>query len=139
MWRQARVGSVACVDRDGVMRWVAGYERAWRDGDVDGVARLFTEDARYLVSPYAQPRVGHDQIRAFWRDDVGRTFSVSAEPVAVEGRDAVVRLQVRYATPRAQEYQDLWLLHFADDGRVEHFEEWAFWPDKPWTAAGDVS
>ena len=118
--------------------WVAGYERAWRDGDLDGVTRLFTEDARYLVSPYAEPRVGHGEIQAFWRDDVGREFTVSAEPVAVEGPDAVVRLEVGYVDPQPQEYRDIWLLRFADDGRVEHFEEWAFWPDKPYTAAGDA-
>lgn len=28
------------VDRDDVMRWVAGYERAWRDGDEEGVGGL---------------------------------------------------------------------------------------------------
>ena len=32
-----------------------------------------------------------------------------------------------------QEYRDLWVLRFAADGRVEHFEEWAYWPDKPYT------
>jgi ketosteroid isomerase-like protein len=122
------------VDRDGVMRWVADYERAWRDGDVDAVTDLFTDDVRYLVSPYADARVGFDEVRAFWADDVGRRFTVTAEPVAVEGRDAVVRLEVRYLDPREQEYRDIWLLRFADDGRVEHFEEWAFWPDKPYTA-----
>jgi ketosteroid isomerase-like protein len=41
------------VERDGVMRWVAEYERAWRNADVAGVARLFTEDARYRRSPYS--------------------------------------------------------------------------------------
>jgi ketosteroid isomerase-like protein len=122
------------VDRNGVMRWVADYERAWRDGDVDAVTDLFTDDVRYLVSPYADARVGFDEVRAFWADDVGRRFTVTAEPVAVEGRDAVVRLEVRYLDPREQEYRDIWLLRFADDGRVEHFEEWAFWPDKPYTA-----
>jgi ketosteroid isomerase-like protein len=127
------------MDRDNVMRWVGGYERAWRAGDVDGVTRLFTEDARYLVSPYAEPKVGHEEIQAFWADDEGRTFTVTAEPIAVEGHDAVVRLEVRYETPAVQEYRDIWILRFADDGRVEHFEEWAFWPDKPYTAAGDVN
>jgi ketosteroid isomerase-like protein len=127
------------VDGDGVMQWVAEYERAWRSGDVDAVPRMFTEDARYLVSPYAEPRTGHGQIQEFWADDVGRRFTVTAEPVAVEGRDAVVRVEVRYETPAVQEYRDIWLLRFADDGRVERFEEWAFWPDKPYTAAGDLS
>jgi hypothetical protein len=121
------------------MQWVAEYERVWRAGDLTGVPTLFTEDARYLVSPYAEAKVGHAEIQAFWLNDEGRSFTVAAEPVAVEGRNAVVRLEVRYETPALQEYRDVWLLRFADDGRVEHFEEWAFWPDKPWTAAGDVS
>ncbi len=116
------------------MRWVAGYERAWRAGDVPGVRRLFTDDARYRRSPYEEPAVGPDAIGAFWRDDDGRTFSVVAEPVAVDGRNAVVRLEVRYGDPVDQEYRDLWVLRFAPDGRVEDFEEWAYWPGAPYTA-----
>jgi len=125
------------MDREGVMRWVADYERAWRAGDVPGVARLFTEDARYRISPYAEPKVGHADIQAYWLDDEGRTFEVVAEPVAVEGRDAVVRLEVRYLDPVAQEYRDLWLLRFAPDGRVEDFEEWVYWPGRQSSAAAD--
>src|ERR671916_2090521 len=106
------------VDRDSVMLWVAAYERAWRDGDVSGVTRLFTDDARYRTSPYGEPKVGHAEIQAFWLADEGLTFTVTAEPVAVEGRDAVVRLEVRYSNPD-QEYRDLWILRFAPDGRVE--------------------
>ena len=115
------------VDRAGVEAWVAAYERAWRDGDVAGVAGLFTEDARYRRSPYEPPSVGHAGIRAFWREDEGQAFTVTAEPVAVEGRDAVVRLEVRYADP-SQEYRDLWVLRFDGDGRCVAFEEWPFWP-----------
>jgi uncharacterized protein (TIGR02246 family) len=127
------------MDRDVVMQWVAAYERAWRDGDVAGVARLFTEDARYRTSPYSGPKVGHAEIRAFWRDDEGRAFTVTARPVAVEGRDAVVRLEVRYLEPVTQEYRDLWVLRFAPDGRVEDFEEWAYWPGKPFAAETDTA
>jgi ketosteroid isomerase-like protein len=116
------------------MRWVAEYERAWRDGDVGAVRGLFTEDARYRPSPYEEPEVGHAAIQAFWRDDEGKAFAVRAFPVAVEGRDAVVRLEVRYEQP-AQEYRDLWVLRFAADGRVEDFEEWAYWPGKAFSAA----
>ena len=47
------------MDRDGVMQWVADYEREWRAGDLDGVARLFTENARYRRSPYEESNVGH--------------------------------------------------------------------------------
>src|SRR3954470_20525507 len=101
------------MDRAEVMRWVAGYERGWGNGDLDAVAELFTEDARYRPSPYEEPEVGHAAIRAFWLDDEGQTFTVRAQPVAVEGRDAVVRLEVRYGDPVRQEYRNLWVLHFA--------------------------
>jgi hypothetical protein len=123
------------MDRDQVMRWVEGYLAAWHDEDVDAVERLFTEDAHYRKSPYEESEVGHDAIRAFWLDDAGEVFTAVAEPVAVEARQAVVRLEVRYGDPVEQEYRDLWVLEFADDGRVRDFEEWAYWPDKPYTAS----
>jgi ketosteroid isomerase-like protein len=123
--------------RDDVMRWVAGYERAWREGDVEAVAGLFTEDARYRRSPYEPAAVGPAAIGAFWREDEGEKFAVEAEPVAVEGRHAVVRLQVRYGDPVHEEYRDLWVLRFAADGRVEDFEEWAYWPGRPYSATAD--
>ena len=125
------------MDRDEVMRWVDGYERAWRDGDLDAVSGLFTDDARYRPSPYDESRVGLEAIRAFWLDDDDETFTMEAEPVAVEGRDAVVRVEVRYGDPVRQEYRDLWVLRFADDGRVEDFEEWAYWPGKPYSAMAE--
>jgi hypothetical protein len=125
------------TSRDDVMRWVAGYERAWRAGDVSAVAGLFTEEARYRRSPYEPSEVGLAAIAAFWRADDGETFTVEAEPVAVEGRDAVVRLEVRYGEPVHQEYRDLWVLRLAPDGRVEDFEEWPYWPGRPYTADPD--
>ena len=122
------------MDADEVMGWVARYERAWREGDLAAVEELFAGDARYRTSPYEEPRVGHEAIKAFWLDDEGRTFTVDASPVAVDGRNAVVRLEVHYLDPIRQEYRDLWVLRFGDDGRVEDFEEWAFWPGRSFSA-----
>jgi ketosteroid isomerase-like protein len=119
------------VDRESVRRWVAAYEGAWRRGDVDAVERLFTPDARYARSPYDSEELhGHEEIRGFWLDDEGATFTAVAEPVAVDDDVAVVRLEVHYRSPREQEFRDLWVLRFAPDGRVADFEEWAFWPGK---------
>ena len=117
------------------MRWVDGYIAAWRAEDPEGVERLFTEDARYRRSPYEEAEVGHDAIKAFWLEDAGEVFTAVAEPVAVDGRHAVVRVEVRYGEPVDQEYRDLWILEFAADGRVRDFEEWAYWPDKPYSAS----
>ena len=125
------------MNSDEVMAWYAGYERSWRDRDLAGVERLFTEDAQYRVSPYAASEVGHDAIKAIWPEDGGTAFTAEASPVAIEGDRAVLRVDVVYLAPRQQEYADLWLLRFAADGRVEDFEEWPFWPGKPYTAAGE--
>jgi ketosteroid isomerase-like protein len=119
------------------MRWVARYEAAWRAGDLDAVATLFTEHAHYRASPYEKPNVGHEGIRDYWLDDEGDTFTMKAAAVAVEGRRAVVRVEVRYGDPVHQEYRDLWVLRFAADGRVEDFEEWAYWPGRPFSAEDD--
>ncbi len=123
------------MSRDEVMPWVRTYEERRRAEDRSAVEQLFTPDARYLRSPYAAPLEGHAAIGDFWVDheEDGAVFTMTAEPVAVEGRDAVVRVLVRYGEPVTQEYRDLWVLRFAEDGRVEHFEEWAYWPDKPYT------
>ncbi len=122
------------MEHERVTQWVAAYERAWREDDVDAVALLFTPDAHYRASPYEPDNVGHEAIRGFWLDDAGEPFSMQADLVAVENRVAVVRVEVRYGEPTRQEYRDLWLLRFAADGRVEDFEEWAYWPGKPYSA-----
>ncbi|MET1006324.1 MAG: nuclear transport factor 2 family protein [Propionibacteriaceae bacterium] len=125
------------MDRDTVMAWVAGYERAWRDGDLEGVEALFTPDARYRVSPYATSLVGHAGIKKIWLSDEGETFTVAAEIVALDGPTAVLRLVVRYGEPLRQEYTDLWLVRFAADGRAEDFEEWPYWPKRRYSASTD--
>jgi ketosteroid isomerase-like protein len=122
------------MDRDEVMQWVAGYEHAWRTGDLDAVAELFSDDVHYRTSPFEDSKIGHAAMRDFWIDDDDDVFTMTASPIAVEGRDAVVRVEVRYGDPVHQEYLDLWVLRFGDDGRVEDFEEWAYWPGKPFSA-----
>ncbi|WP_258726893.1 YybH family protein [Cellulomonas sp. NS3] len=121
------------MDAAAVMEWVERYESAWRDDDPIAVERLFSPGAHYLRSPYEPPLVGWQAIRDFWSDDT--PFTMRAEPVAVTWPVAVVRAEVHYGGDEPQEYRDLWVLRFADDGRVEHFEEWAYWPGRGYTAS----
>ena len=123
------------MGRDAVTGWVERYEQAWRAQDVDGLDRLFAEDARYLRSPYdPEPLEGLDAIRGFWADPT--PFTMTAAVVAADGPDAVVRVEVRYGGDKPQEYRDLWVLRFGPDGRAELFEEWAYSPEKAYTASG---
>jgi ketosteroid isomerase-like protein len=128
------------TDRATVNRWLAGYEAAWRAPGTEGLAGIFTQDASYRHSPYEQPAVGLDAIRRMWeqdRDGPDEVFTLATEIVAVDGPAAVVRAEVKYGDPVRQEYRDLWLLRLADDGRCSWFEEWPYWPERPYTAPAD--
>jgi hypothetical protein len=121
------------MDTQGVARWVAGYERAWRSPGVELLAELFTADAVYLQGPYRTPVTGLGSIGAMWereRDSPEEPFTMASEIVAVDGDTAVVRVEVQYQTPTVREFRDLWVIRFAGDGRCRSFEEWPFSPGR---------
>ena len=124
------------IDRALVSRWLAGYEAAWRAPGTDGLVGLFTSDAIYSQSPYEQPVTGLDAIRRMWEDERAgpdEAFTMASDIVAVDGPVAVVRVEVWYRDPADQEYRDLWVIRFADDGRCTWFEEWPYWPGHPYS------
>ncbi len=114
-----------------VKEWIAAYERAWRTPGTDAVAKIFTPDASYSQGPYREPVVGLPAIGRMWeaeRDGPDEAFSMRTEVVAVDGDTAVVRVEVEYGEPVTEEYLDMWIIKFAEDGRCRHFEEWPYWP-----------
>jgi ketosteroid isomerase-like protein len=126
------------MTRQEVDDWIRRYEEAWRSPGTEVLTELFTEDATYLLSPYEEPVVGLGEIAAMWereRKGPDEVFAMTSEVFAVEGQRAVVRVEVHYDAPVTADFRDIWLLRF-EDGRCAHFEEWAFWPDKPYTARG---
>ena len=125
------------TDRAVVARWLAGYEAAWRSPGTAGLADLFTKDAVYLKSPYEPPVAGLDAIKRMWeaeREGPDEVFTLVTDIIAVDGPTAVVRAAVHYGNPLVQEYRDLWVIRFADDGRSAWFEEWPYWPGRRYTA-----
>jgi len=121
------------MDANDVRRWVERYEQAWRSPGTDALAELFTDDATYLVSPWAEPVRGLVAIGALWESErVGpdEQFTMTHEVVTVDGDVAVVRAEVEYAATGNQ-WRDLWLLRLDDQGRCAAFEEWPFAPDQP--------
>ena len=67
------------LNRDDVLGWVRGYELGWRAGQPSAVESLFTEDARYLRSPYEEPLQGHQAIKDLWVADAGESFTMTSE------------------------------------------------------------
>jgi ketosteroid isomerase-like protein len=130
------------TDRETVRGWIEAYEAAWRAPGTEALADVFTPDARYLHSPYEEPVAGLDAIGQMWeqdRDWPDEVFTMTTEILAVDGPVAVVRAEVRYGDPVRQEYRDLWVLRLGDDGRCSRFEEWPYWPGRPYIARDDVS
>jgi ketosteroid isomerase-like protein len=120
------------VARD-VIAWMTAYERLWRTEGTAHVAALFAEDATYLVSPWAEPLRGLEQISEMWESErVGpdEEFTMSFGVVAMDGGVVVVRVDVEYAAT-GNSWRNLWILRFAPDGRCSWFEEWPFAPDRP--------
>jgi len=129
------------IDRALVGRWLTGYETAWRAPGTEGLAGLFTSDATYLQSPYEPPIAGLDAIKRMWaaeREGPDEIFTMATGIVAVDGPTAVVRAEVCYGDPPSQEYRDLWVIRFGDDGRCTWFEEWPYWPERPYSAHDDL-
>jgi len=60
------------VTRAEAQDWLDRYYSAWRSGDADAAALLFSSDAVYVVTPYEEPwpvgqrMSGRDQIAEFW-------------------------------------------------------------------------
>jgi ketosteroid isomerase-like protein len=111
--------------------WVAAYERAWRAAGTDTLPDLFTADAVYLTTPYADPLRGLRAIARFWdeeREGPDEAFTMRWSHVAASDDTAVVRVEVTYGEPVRQEYVDLWVIRYGEDGRCREFEEWPFWP-----------
>jgi SnoaL-like domain len=125
------------VTRQEVEDWIRRYERAWRTPGTEMLRELFTDGATYRQSPYRDPVVGLEAIGAMWeRERVGpdEEFDMTSEVFAVEGDLAVATVEVLYRDPRRrEEFRDVWLMCF-EAGRCANFEEWPFWPGKPYTA-----
>jgi ketosteroid isomerase-like protein len=129
------------TDRALVSRWLAGYEAAWRSLGTASLAGLFTADASYLQSPYELPVTGLGAIARMWdaeREGADEVFTLATDILAVDGPVAVVRAEVRYGNPLRQEYRDLWVIRLDDDGRCSWFEEWPYWPGRPFSARDDL-
>jgi len=117
------------VDRSSVQAWLVRYIHAWESNDAETIGELFTEEATYSYGPFRDDVLGRDAIVRSWLEDQDEPGSWSAEyhPVAVEGDTAIANGRSRYLEPDGSmrtEYDNVFLLRFAEDGRCAEFREW---------------
>ena len=119
-----------------VADWISAYEQAWRAPGNSGLADIFSTDATYLQGPYDDPVAGLPAIGQMWeleRTGPDEVFDMTSDIVAVDGNTAVARVEVHYGAPLNQQWRDVWIMRFADDGRCDQFEEWPIAPPSPKT------
>lgn len=116
------------LDAARVQQWLAGYEAAWESTDADAAAELFTTDARYYETPYAEPFVGRAGIAEYWSDVTAdqREIDFEAEVVAVDGNIGVAHWSVRFlvAEDATIELDGVFVLEFDADGLCSELREW---------------
>lgn len=115
-----------------VEEWIEEYGRAWREQDANAVVALFTEDAEYRSSPFREPHVGSDGIRAYWE----RATATQEDADVNMGKPIVDGnvVAVEWWTTMRDEGEEITLpgcllLRFAPDGRCEALRE--YWNVEP--------
>lgn len=117
------------MDRDDAIQWLDAYVEAWRTYDEQAIGDLFTDDAEYRTSVWAEPLRGRAAIVSSWlgdRDEPG-TWQARYEPWAVEGDRVVAVGRTHYdegpehGTHRT--YHNVFLCRFDADRRCRDFTE----------------
>lgn len=118
------------MDHKQVAAWLDAYSAAWRTYDPVAIGALFSEDAVYISSPYAEPVRGRAGIVSLWLEqpDQADTYEGHYEPLVVEGDRAVANGRSRYydgaGGPLKHEWDNIFVLRFDADGRCVEYREW---------------
>jgi hypothetical protein len=110
----------------GVDAWLERYRSAWEEGDSDAAATLFTEDAVYRSSPFREPHLGQDGIRAYWEHATGSQSETRVRigtPITQDNRTAVEWWATMRDDGAAITLPGILFLRFAPDGRCEELRE----------------
>jgi hypothetical protein len=109
-------------------RWASVWERAWPAKDVEAIAALYAEGARYRALVFREPDLGLDGVRGYLRrnfaaeDDIECRFG---EPVAAGRRAAVEWWAGWVEEGRRLTMAGATLLRFDGDGLVvDHRDYW---------------
>ena len=115
------------------MSWIEAYASAWRGRDPEAAVRLFTDDAVYRSSPFRDPSVGSQGVRAYWARatrDQRRLDLRFGKPIVEGDRAAVEWWAVMDVEGDASGTLpgELYLI-FGPDGRCRELREYWHWEE----------
>ena len=129
-WREAPRDAFS-PDRAMVQRWLDAYVRAWKSYDEAQIADLWAEDAVWLY-PFGTRATGRSAITAEWMAEkhlfTAGGYDAQYEPIAIDGSTVVTHGRTWFYDPATgatrAEFDNVWVLRFAPDGRCAEFHEW---------------
>ena len=110
-------------------RWLEAYEKAWESRDAELVVRLFTTDASYRETPFAEAFEGREAIRDYWsrvtadQSDIDFEFEI----IAMNGATGIAQWSAKFRTKSGDvpvELNGVFVLEFAGPTEVRSLREW---------------
>ena len=116
------------LSRNDFGAWLVRYVEAWRSGDPAIIGDLFSADATYNYRVGSRVVVGRDAIVAAWlAEEETASWEAHYEPLAIDDEVHVSIGFSRYfdeADAVRDEYSNIFLCRFDEDGRCREFTEW---------------
>jgi ketosteroid isomerase-like protein len=117
------------MNTEALTSWLASYGQAWESRDAQVAYRLFSDDALYYTTPYAEPHRGQDGIRDYWASVTAdqREIRFESETVGVVGRTGIAKWGAKFklaSSGASVELNGVFLLEFDDAGRCTTLREW---------------
>ena len=112
------------------LNWLEGYRQAWEQGDSDGAAGLFSEDALYYETPFDSPLCGRGAIRNYWAEgardgQTGIRFSSSMVGIIANTGWAHWKATfTRVPSGRLVTLEGILSARFGSSGLCVEFREW---------------
>jgi hypothetical protein len=117
------------MDSEKLRRWLDDYAAAWQARSPESASRLFTANALYYETPFAEPFRGRDGIERYWRTVTAdqRNVDVSTDPVGFVDGIGVAKWSATFTLESAGtrvELSGVFLLEFDDKALCRTLREW---------------
>lgn len=117
------------LTRDQFASWLDRYIAAWRSGEADDIADLFSEDVTYSQTGGQTVIEGREAVVRDWLEESYEpdlSWEAAYEPLAIEAEVCVGVGSTRYLREDGsrEDFSNIFVCRFDDEGRCHDLREW---------------